>query len=174
MLLFLFAVYFPSPVSKVGLLSLFPLVSPASMLQDELHVIDRRTGRTYDIPIRHNAIRALDFAKIKESEDLPSSGRPSQGLRVLDEALDNVALRTSRITFLDSENGVLCYRGFDVAGLIGKVTWEEACHLLIWGNIPDTKALLKFKIRLGQAGGRPPQAVFTAIQDLPYVISPQA
>lgn len=63
-------------------------------------VCDSRTGLQYDIPIRRNAIRALDLRRIRA----PSAGsdradQVSLGIRVHDPGLQNTAVVESAISF---------------------------------------------------------------------------
>jgi len=65
-----------------------------------LFVQDSRTGVKYDIPIRRNAIRALDLLRIQA----PAGGHDrtdqvSLGLRVYDPGLQNTAVIESSISF---------------------------------------------------------------------------
>ena len=65
-----------------------------------LSVRDSRTGLKYDIPIRRNAIRALDLQRIRA----PSAGsdradQVSHGIRVHDPGLQNTAVVESAISF---------------------------------------------------------------------------
>lgn len=67
------------------------LASVHSTLQREalfskLTVIDRRTGRQFDIPIEHDAIPAMYFQRA--------------GLKVLDPGFANTAIMKSQITFM--------------------------------------------------------------------------
>lgn len=65
-----------------------------------LFVHDSRTDAKYEIPIRRNAVRALDLARIRA----PSAGtdradQVDRGLRVYDPGLQNTAVVESAISF---------------------------------------------------------------------------
>lgn len=135
------------------------------MSSERLHVLDQRTGRTYDIPIEHNAIRASDFSSIKlEGETkAPFVDQVSDGLRVYDDGFQNTAVRKSRITFLDATKGRLYYRGHDIATLVGNTDFEDIFNCLVWGDIPSSSRKEWLKHELARAAKRPPQHVFDII-----------
>ena len=70
------------------------------MSSDMLHILDSRTNTKYDIPIRNNAVSAIDFQKIKaqKSEAYPA-GQPSSGLRIHDPGLQNTTVVETGISF---------------------------------------------------------------------------
>ena len=81
-------------------------VAPTHSNQDEagnrsLHIIDGRTGKKYDLPISHNAVKASDFQQIKAPEDEGSyADQNGQGIRIFDPGFSNTAVSTSSITFM--------------------------------------------------------------------------
>lgn len=50
----------------------------------------------------------------------------------------------SKITYIDGDNGILRYRGYDISELAEKSTFMEVCYLLLYGELPDTKQIEKF------------------------------
>ena len=66
-----------------------------------LEIRDLRTGSSYTIPIRHNAVSAVDFASIKASEntDYPAD-QDQNGLRVFDAGFQNTAVGESKVTYV--------------------------------------------------------------------------
>ena len=58
------------------------------------------------------------------------------------KGLEGVVATTSRICYIDGEEGVLAYRGIDIHELADNSTFEETCYLLWNGSLP-TKAQLK-------------------------------
>ena len=80
------------------------------MPKDSLTITDNRTGETYELPITHGTIRAMDLRQIKTSED-------DFGMMSYDPAYKNTASTTSRITFIDGEKGILRYRGYPIGEL---------------------------------------------------------
>ena len=58
------------------------------------------------------------------------------------KGLEGVVATTSRICYIDGEEGVLAYRGIDIHELADNSTFEETSYLLWKGSLP-TKAQLK-------------------------------
>src|ERR1019366_7745679 len=50
--------------------------------------------------------------------------------------LEDVVVAASAITFIDGDQGILRYRGYDVSELAEKPTYEEVAYLLIFGRLP--------------------------------------
>ena len=69
--------------------------------RDCVHVIDERTGKTYNLPISHNAVTATEFQKIKAPVDQEYyADQNEQGLRIFDPGFSNTAVSTSNITYV--------------------------------------------------------------------------
>jgi citrate synthase len=100
--------------------------------KDALTVIDRRTGKSYEIPITDGTIRAIDLRQIKVDEQ-------DFGLMSYDPAFMNTASCRSRITFIDGDKGILRYRGYPIEQLAEKSSYLEVAYLLLNGELP-TKA----------------------------------
>jgi len=98
-------------------------------------ITDNRTGKTYEIPIEHGAIRAMDLRQIKVSED-------DFGLMSYDPAFMNTASCKSTITFIDGEKGILQYRGYPIEQLAERSTFLETAYLILHGELP-TRAQLE-------------------------------
>ncbi len=104
------------------------------MGSDTLTVIDNRTGKRYELPIEHGAIRASDLRQIKVSED-------DFGLMSYDPAFMNTASCRSRITFIDGDRGILQYRGYPIEQLAERSTYLETAYLIIHGELPTAAQL---------------------------------
>ena len=100
------------------------------MSKDSLTITDNRTGETYELPITHGTVRAMDLRQIKVSED-------DFGMMSYDPAYKNTASTTSRITFIDGEKGILRYRGYPIEELAEHSTFLEVAFLLITGELPS-------------------------------------
>jgi citrate synthase len=96
---------------------------------DSLAVTDRRTGKSYEIPITDGTIRAIDLRQIKTSEE-------DFGLMSYDPAFLNTASCRSRITFIDGDKGILHYRGYPIEQLAERSTYLEVSYLLLHGELP--------------------------------------
>jgi len=96
---------------------------------DVLDVLDRRTGRHYELPITNGTIKAMDLRKIKAADG-------DFGIMSYDPAFMNTASCTSRITFIDGDKGILEYRGYPIEQLAEKTTYLETAFLLLEGELP--------------------------------------
>ncbi len=104
---------------------------------DTLTVIDNRTGRTYQLPISHGAIRAADLRQITVADD-------DFGLMSYDPAFMATASCRSAITFIDGDRGILRYRGYPIEQLAERSTFLEVAYLLMNGELPTKQQLDKF------------------------------
>jgi citrate synthase len=99
------------------------------MPKDSLTITDNRTGKTYEIPVVHGTIRAMDLRQIKVGDD-------DFGMMTYDPAFTNTALCESRITFIDGDKGILEYRGYPIEQLAERSSYLEVAYLLIHGELP--------------------------------------
>jgi citrate synthase len=97
--------------------------------RDTLTITDNRTGKHYEIPVAHGAIRATDLRQIKLGPD-------DFGLLSYDPAFMNTASCKSTITFIDGDRGVLRYRGYPIEQLAEESSYLETAYLLIHGALP--------------------------------------
>ena len=102
--------------------------------KDTLTITDNRTGRTYEIPIENDAIRAMDLRQIKVEDD-------DFGMLAYDPGFKNTASCRSEITFIDGDAGILRYRGYPIDQLAEKSSFLEVAYLLIHGDLPDQQQL---------------------------------
>jgi len=104
------------------------------MSRDSLTITDNRTGKTYEIPITDDTIRALDLRQIKLNQN-------DLGMMSYDPAFNNTALCRSKITFIDGDNGILRYRGYPIEELAERSTYLETAYLIIFSELPTRKQL---------------------------------
>ncbi|HEY9732854.1 MAG TPA: citrate synthase [Drouetiella sp.] len=102
------------------------------MSNETLTITDNRTGRTYELPISDNTIRANDLRQIKVDAD-------DFGLMTYDPSFMSTAACRSAITFIDGERGILRYRGYPIEQLAEKSSFLEVSYLLNQGALPDQK-----------------------------------
>lgn len=103
------------------------------MASDTLTIIDNRTGKKYDIPIRNGAIKATDLFQIKVNED--------DGLVSYDPGFMNTASCQSKITYIDGDRGILRYRGYPIEQIAEKSTYLETSYLILYGELPTRSQL---------------------------------
>ncbi len=98
-------------------------------MPDTLTVTDNRTGKTFEIPITDETIRAVDLRQMKTAPD-------DFGLMPYDPAYMNTASCKSRITFIDGDLGILRYRGYPIDQLAESASYLETAYLLYHGELP--------------------------------------
>lgn len=89
--------------------------------------------------------KAIDIAKL----------RGATGYVTLDPGYKNTGATTSSITFLNGEEGVLRYRGYDIAELAEKSTFTEVSYLLLNGELPTADELASFEAALTEKSKLP-------------------
>jgi citrate synthase len=108
-----------------------------AMENEVLSIVDKRTGKTYEIPIFKGTIRAMDLRKIK-------TGPEDFGLMTYDPAFMNTASCQSSITFIDGDKGILRYRGYPIDQLAEKCNFLEVAYLVLNGELPTAAELKDF------------------------------
>jgi citrate synthase len=103
------------------------------MASETLTIIDNRTGKQYEIPIKKGAIKATDLFQIKINED--------DGLVSYDPGFMNTASCQSKITYVDGDRGILRYRGYPIEQLAEKGTYLETAYLILHGELPNKSQL---------------------------------
>lgn len=104
------------------------------MASETVTIIDNRTGKKYEIPVRDGAINAMDLRQIRVSED-------DFGLMSYDPAFMNTASCQSKITYIDGDIGILRYRGYPIEQLAEKSTYLETAYLILYGELPTKRQL---------------------------------
>ena len=54
-------------------------------------------------------------------------------------ALSGVVVGETALSSIDAEQGVLRYRGYDIADLAEQASYEEVAYLLLEGELPDAE-----------------------------------
>ncbi len=109
-----------------------------SSRRETLTITDNRTGRSYEVPITNETIRASDLRKIKVEE-------VEFGMMSYDPAFNNTASCVSRITYIDGDKGILRYRGYPIEELAEKSTYLETAYLLLHGELPNATQLKEWQ-----------------------------
>ena len=99
------------------------------MAKETLTVTDNRTGETYELPITHDTINAMDLRQIKVEPD-------DFGMMSYDPAFKNTASTKSTITYIDGDKGILRYRGYPIDQLAENCNFLEVAYLIMFGELP--------------------------------------
>jgi citrate synthase len=111
------------------------------MPANTLSITDNRTGKSYEIPIEDETIKAGDLRQIKvNSSDF--------GMMTYDPAFMNTASCKSAITYIDGDVGILRYRGIPIEQLAEKSTYLETAYLIFYGELPTKEQLAKWTFEI--------------------------
>jgi citrate synthase len=85
---------------------------------------------------------------------------PSRGpaTRSFSKGLEGVVADETAISFVDSDEGQLYYRGYRIDEIVSKKTFDETAYMLLEGQFPSKSELLKFRAQLADAYELPPRA----------------
>jgi citrate synthase len=102
------------------------------MDKNSLTVTDNRTAKTYNLPLAHGCVNAMDLRLIKtDPEDF--------GVMSYDPAFKNTASCQSSVTFIDGDKGILLYRGYPIEQLAEHCDFLEVAWLVLFGELPDRR-----------------------------------
>ncbi len=87
------------------------------------------------------------------------------------KGLEGIVAATSSICYIDGEQGVLAYRGYDIHDLADHSTFEEVCYLLWFGRLPNTDELLHLKWRMAEER-KLDASIFYRLQLVPRHVPP--
>src|SRR5512139_2586851 len=104
------------------------------MPANTLTITDNRTGKTYEVPIEHDTIKADALRQIKVNAG-------DFGMMTYDPAFMNTASCKSAITYIDGDAGILQYRGIPIEQLAEQSTYLETAYLIMYGELPTKEQL---------------------------------
>jgi len=108
--------------------------------KDSLTVTDNRTGKSYNLKITDNTIKATDLKQIKDPT--------GKIMKTFDPGYMNTTCCISRISFIDGDKGILRYRGIPIETLAEKSNFLEVSFLLIYGALPTKPQLTNWEQRI--------------------------
>jgi len=82
------------------------------------------------------------------------------------KGLENVFIKTTSLTYIDGEAGILRYGGYDINDLVENCEYEEIIHLMLFGDLPSASQLQKIKEKINESYNVPYQ-VFEVLEKLP-------
>lgn len=90
---------------------------------------DPNSGKTVTLPMMDGSVgpSVIDIRKLYAET----------GYFTYDPGFTSTASTESKITYIDGDEGVLLYRGYDIADLAEKSTFLETCYLLLNGELPN-------------------------------------
>ena len=100
---------------------------------------DNETGKSYEFPIIHGTVgpRLVDIRKMYGES----------GMFTYDPGFTSTGSCGSKITYIDGDEGVLLYRGYNIAELAEQSDHMEVSYLLMNGELPNKvvpKTRMKF------------------------------
>jgi len=116
----------------------------ASLPAMETEAVITLNGKSHPYPVITGTEneRAIDIRKL----------RADTGFICYDDGYGNTGSCTSQITFIDGDAGILRYRGYPIEQLAEHSNFLETAYLVIYGELPATPALLRFrKLILGNS-----------------------
>ena len=92
----------------------------------------------------------MDVVHATEGNDGVALGKmlAETGLTTLDPGYVNTGSTESDITYIDGGNGILRYRGYDIADLANNATFDEVSYLLINGELPNAEQAEEFNTNI--------------------------
>ncbi len=113
------------------------------MANETLTIVDNRTGKSYEVPIKDETISTAFLRQIKvHDEDF--------GLMAYDPAFMNTASCRSSITYIDGDKGILQYRGYPIEDLAEHCTYLEVAHLLFREELPTKEQLRDWEAQVSK------------------------
>lgn len=98
---------------------------------------DPNSGKTVTLPMMDGSVgpSVIDIRKLYAET----------GYFTYDPGFTSTASTESKITYIDGDEGVLLYRGYDIADLAEKSTFLETCYLLLNGELPNPSQKKSFE-----------------------------
>jgi citrate synthase len=87
------------------------------------------------------------------------------------KGLEGVVATTSSICYIDGDQGVLAYRGYDIHDLAENSTFEEVCYLLWFGRLPSRAELQDLQAQLWRESELDP-GVINLLRQVPKHVDP--
>ena len=94
-------------------------------------------GKTYTLPLVQGSEgdKAIDISRLLQET----------GYITIDNGYKNTGYCVSAITYLDGNDGILRYRGYDIEDLAANCTFVEVAYLLLHDQLPNQEELINFR-----------------------------
>lgn len=105
-------------------------------MKDTITITDNATGRSIELPVKRGTMGApvVDISRFYRE----------MGYFTYDPGFLSTASCSSRITYIDGDDGVLLYRGYPIEQLAERSNFIEVAYLMLYGELPDAEQLQKF------------------------------
>ena len=107
------------------------------MKKTSITVIDNRNGKKFEFPVKPGSY-GPDVADL-------TTFFSKTGMFVYDPGFTSTASCSSKITFIDGDNGTLLHRGYKIEDLAENSDYTEVCYLLLNGELPSKENKVKFR-----------------------------
>jgi len=104
------------------------------------------------------ALNIIEGTESEKAIDISSLRKQSKFI-TFDDGYGNTGSCESSVTFIDGDQGILRYRGFDIADLATSSNFLETSYLVIYGELPSESELGLFKERVSTFTKLPEEVV---------------
>lgn len=98
--------------------------------QSTFTLTNNATGDSYELPVI-SGTHGPDVVDIRKLY-------AESGHFTFDPSFTSTASCTSRLTFIDGDQGILLHRGYTIEDLTEKANFMEVAHLLLYGDLPNS------------------------------------
>ncbi|WP_026986240.1 citrate synthase [Fodinicurvata fenggangensis] len=105
--------------------------------QNSVTLTDNQSGQQWELPVIDGTVgpRVIDIRKLYGET----------GMFTYDPGFTSTASCDSEITYIDGDKGILMHRGYRIEDLAEHCDFMDVCHLLLNGDLPDSKQKTKFE-----------------------------
>ncbi|KLT22292.1 citrate synthase [Wolbachia endosymbiont of Armadillidium vulgare str. wVulC] len=132
---------------------------------DKKALLELSNGLKIELPILSGTI-GPDVLNIKDLYK-------TTGLFTYDPGFVSTASCSSSITFIDGDEGVLKYRGHDIADLAENNSFTAVVYLLLYGELPNSEQHKKFLLKI-QESSKVSEQVTNVIKAFPRTAHPMS
>lgn len=104
------------------------------------------------------ALNIIEGTESEKAIDISSLRKQSKFI-TFDDGYGNTGSCESSVTFIDGDQGILRYRGFDISDLATSSNFLETSYLVIYGELPSESELGLFKERVSTFTKLPEEVV---------------
>jgi citrate synthase len=99
-------------------------------------------GKEYEFPVFTGTEneKAIDISKLRDQT----------GYVTLDTGYKNTGATTSKLTYLDGEEGILRHGGYSIEDLTNHASYMEVCYMLFNGELPNKEQLAGFESKISR------------------------